>query len=104
MKICERVLPHAKQMIIDNDNNHRITNFNKVKKEGHTNQADHTPMWIKIDLKISPDKPEKTEVINFKDKEAQNISKTTPIRPRFLPLAWKATKTSQKKQIYGNTY
>ena len=34
-------------------------------------------MWIKVNLKVAPEKPEVIEVHNFKDKMAQNRFKET---------------------------
>ena len=75
--VCECVLPFVTQMVSDNDNNHRIANFNKIKSEGTTTEADHTPMWINIDLKITPNKPEKVEIKNFKEVKAQQDFKAS---------------------------
>ena len=74
--VCKRVLPHVQGMIIDNDKQHRITNFFNIKKGKNTTDADHTTMWMKINMKIAPEKPDKVELINFKDTDAQKLFKT----------------------------
>ena len=76
--VCERLLPYVQEMTIDNEGNHKITNY----KDGqNTTESDHTPMWIKVNMKVAPERPEEVEVLNFKDVIAQqrfkvNTSKT----------------------------
>ena len=65
--VCERVLPYVQEMTIDNEGNHKITNF---KNGENTTESDHSPMWIKVNLKVAPEKPEVIEVVNFKDEMA----------------------------------
>ena len=74
--VCERMLPYVKQMVIDNHKNHKIAHFHNVKKGGKPIDSDHFPMWLEIELKVSPEKPEKTEIQNFKDTEGQKKFKT----------------------------
>ena len=77
--VCERLLPYVQDMTIDNEGNHKITNY----KDGNNpTESDHTPMWIKVNLKVGPERPEVIEVLNFKDEKAQhrfkeNTSNTT---------------------------
>ena len=76
--VCECVLPYIQEMIIDNDQKHPITNFrNRIK----ITQGDHIPMTLKVNLKVKPEKPEKIEILNYRDQNAQvkfkeNTSKT----------------------------
>ena len=65
--VCERVLPYVQEMTIDNEGNHKITNF---KNGENTTESDHSPVWIKVNLKVAPKKPEVIEVLNFKDEMA----------------------------------
>ena len=62
------MLPFVKEMIIDIDGKHTITNFKNGKR---TSKSDHTTTWMKVNLKITPEKTEKVEILNFKDEKAQ---------------------------------
>ena len=58
---------------------HKITNF---KHGENTTEADHVPMTLKMKIKITPEKTEKVEILNFKDQNAlkmfrENTSNTT---------------------------
>ena len=99
--VCKRVLPFVTKMIIDNDNDHRITNFNNVKKGGKTTEADHTPMWIEINLKISPEKTEKIELTNFKDPVAQkNFKRMTDETEEFTRCTESEKNITDKIEIW----
>ena len=64
--VCQRVLPFISEMIIDNDKKYRLTNYTNVINDGSITEADHSPMVLKVNLSIVPDKPKKIEVFNFK--------------------------------------
>ena len=77
--VCESVLPYVQEITIDVEGNHKITKF---KDGNNTTESDHTPMLIKVNLKVAPERPEVIELLNFKDQKAQqrfkeNTSKTT---------------------------
>ena len=55
-------------MVIDQNGNHTITNCKDGK---HTTKSDHATMWLKVGIKIAPQKPDKVEILNFKDTKAQ---------------------------------
>ena len=65
--VCQRVLPYVTHMKIDSDKKYNLTNFKPVSKGRKAIDADHVPLILKIDLKISPSKPEKIEILNFKN-------------------------------------
>ena len=99
--VCERVLPYVTEMKIDNDNQHRITNFYNIKKGNKTTNADHIPMWITVDLKVAPEKPEKIEIINFKDTEAQKQFKTkTNLTKDFTECTESGENITDKSEIW----
>ena len=72
--VCENILPFVQEMMIDSDD-HTITNFRKGKT---TTKADHAPMWLKLNLKILPEKLEQVVVLNYKDKTGQKRSHDEP--------------------------
>ena len=79
--VCGRVLPFVKEMVIDNDKEHTITNFKNGSK---ITESDHAPMWLKLNLKISPQKTENVVVLNFKDQRGQQMFKeNTSITTEF---------------------
>ena len=59
--VCNNVLPFVNEMVIDNDKNHTITNFRNTKKP---TDSDHSPMWLKLNLKICPEKNENVVLLN----------------------------------------
>ena len=66
--MCQKVLPYVHEMKIDNEGKHKITNF---KSKRNSTEADHAPMWMKVNLKITPERPSKETILNFRDKTAQ---------------------------------
>ena len=66
-------------MNIDNDNKYRITNFRNRNKITH---GDHVPMTMKVSLMVKSEKPEKIEILNYRNKNSQirfkeNTTKTS---------------------------
>merc|ERR1712105_91888 len=66
-----RVLPHVRRMVIDEDKNFILTNYKKAKFGGKATDSDHFTQYMDIELEIESIKPEKNEIYNFKDKESQ---------------------------------
>ena len=69
--VCQRVLPSVTEMIIDSDRKHIITNYSKSKNGGKSVDSDHLTTLLKVNLKVSPEKPLKIEIYNFKDREGK---------------------------------
>ena len=69
--VCHLVLPHVKRMVIDVDRKYVLTNYKQARKGGKAADSDHATEFIDVDLKLSFDKPERRELWNFKNKEAQ---------------------------------
>ena len=80
--VCENILPFVQEMMIDSDDR-TIINFRKGKT---TIKADHAPMWLKLNLKILPEKPEKVVVLNYKNKAGSWI---THLKYQNLLIAYK---------------
>ena len=74
--VCQRVLPSVTEMIIDSDRKHIITNYSKSKNGGKSVDSDHLTTLLKVNLKVSPLKPLKIEIFNFKDREGKEKFKT----------------------------
>ena len=73
--VCHLVLPHVTRMIIDEERRYVLTNYERAKKGGKVSDTDHATEYMDLDLKIATEKPERVEVWNFKNKEAQTIFK-----------------------------
>ena len=92
--VCHLVLPHVKRMVIDVDKKYVLTNYGQVRKGGKATDSDHATEFMDLDLKIVFEKPERRELWNFKNKEAQEnfkvlTSETTEFSDCFsnkLPL------------------
>ena len=81
-------------MVIDVDKKYVLTNYGQVRKGGKATDSDHATEFMDLDLKIVFEKPERRELWNFKNKEAQEnfkvlTSETTEFSDCFsnkLPL------------------
>ena len=69
--VCDRVLPYITRMVIDEERNYVLTNFEKVRKGGEATNSDHNTQFMDLDLKIESEKPVRTEMFNFKNSEGQ---------------------------------
>ena len=69
--VCNLVLPYLTKMVIDEDKNYILTNYENVRNGGKANDTDHATEYIDLNLKIFTEKPKRQEVWNFKNKEAQ---------------------------------
>ena len=69
---CHRVLPYVEQMRIDENRSYALSNF----KPGKVTESDHNVEFLDLSLKFSRLKPERIELFNFKDKNAQTVFQT----------------------------
>ena len=61
-----------RKMVIDEDRKFTLTNYAQVRRGGKSANTDHLLEYMDLDLKIETEKPERRELWNFKNKEAQN--------------------------------
>ena len=73
--VCSRVLPHITKMVNDENKKYILTNYGNVRKGGKANDTDHVTQYMDLDLKVILEKPERIEILNFKDKIAQSLFK-----------------------------
>ena len=73
--VCSRVLPHITKMVIDEDKKYILTNYEHVRKGGKATDSDHFTQFMDVKIEVETEKPERTEVFNFKDKDAQQTFK-----------------------------
>ena len=74
--VCDRVLPHIVRMEIDESKKYVLTNYEQVRKGGKAADTDHATQVMDVDLELLTEKPVRTELVNFKDKECQQIFKS----------------------------
>ena len=73
--VCSRILPHISRMKIDDDKNHILTNYKPARKGKKATDTDHFTEILDVDLEVVPEKPQRREIFNFKNKKAQEIFK-----------------------------
>ena len=71
--VCSRVLPFVKRMVIDEGKKYILTNYEQVKKGGKASDTDHATEILDVDLNIIKEKPERRELFNFKNIDAQKL-------------------------------
>ena len=62
-------------MVIDESKKYILTNYHPAKKNGKAIDSDHLTHYMDVDLKFSKEKPERREILNFKDVEGQKLFK-----------------------------
>ena len=73
--VCERVLPFVQKMVIDEEKQNILTNYKAVRSGGVAVDSDHLTQIMDLDLKYVSEKPQRVEIFNFKEKEAQILFK-----------------------------
>ena len=73
--VCSKILPHIKQMVIDEAKIYVLTNYSQVRKGGKSKDSDHLTEYMDLDFKIKPNKPKRVELFNFKNQNAQKYFK-----------------------------
>ena len=74
--VCDKVLPFVTKMIIDEKKKFVLTNYERVKKGKKASDSDHATQILDVNLNIRKEKPERRELFNFKDVEAQQKFKS----------------------------
>ena len=70
---CEKILPYITRMKVDEKRELTLTNFSSFKKVGRVIETDHNPVILEVNLEFSESKPERLEIFDFKNTEAQEI-------------------------------
>ena len=73
--VCNTVLPHITKMVVDEEEKYILTNYRQVKYGGKATNSDHFTQYLDLDLKIITEKPNRREIWNLKNKEAQKAFK-----------------------------
>ena len=74
--VCQHVLSSVTEMTIDTDRKHIATNYSKIKNNGRAIDSDHLTTILKVNLKVTLEKPPKIVIYNFKGKEGKKKIKT----------------------------
>ena len=73
--VCDQILPFVTRMVIDEDKNYILRNYEKVRKGGKSIETDHATEYMDLALEIITEKPKRTEIWNFKNHEDQETFK-----------------------------
>ena len=73
--ICSRMLPYFTRMVIDDKKQHILTNYKGANNGGKAIDTDHFTQYMDMDLEFSREKPERREILNFKNSKAQDTFK-----------------------------
>ena len=64
--VCNRVLPYIMKMKIDEEKEHVLTNYTRVKSDGKATDSDHNTQYMDLNLEIEDLKSKREEIFNFK--------------------------------------
>ena len=67
---CQQILPFVKRMTIDENREHALTNYSKVKIQGRVIESDHNVETLEVDLVFNNVKQERTQIYDFKNRDA----------------------------------
>ena len=73
--VCQRLVPHVKEMVIDDKKGNILTNYFGPKKGKKAVDTDHMTMMLKMNLKTSSQKSQRIEIFDFKNKKGQQTFK-----------------------------
>ena len=74
--VCKRLRPYLKEMIIDDQKDKILTNYNGVNKGKKVAvDTDHMTMLLKMNLNIFPQRSQKIEMLDFKYKKGNKFLK-----------------------------
>ena len=96
--VCSYILPFVTRMVIDERKNYILTNYQSAKKTGKAIDSDHLTQYMDVNLKFSKEKPDRQEMLNFKDKEGQKTFKISTSKTDEFSNCFK-TKLPLLKQV-----
>ena len=71
--ICYKVRSFLKRMIVDQERDHCLTNFNPAKIGQKVKESDHNPLIMELQMKYHQSRPDRVELFNFKNIECQEV-------------------------------
>ena len=69
---CSRVRPYFTKIVIDESKKFILTNYQQVRNGGKANDSDHNTQYLDLDIEVENDKPERIEILNYKEKLGQS--------------------------------
>ena len=83
--VCNRVLPHVTAMKIDEQKEHVLTNYARMRIDGKVTDSDHNTQYMDLNLEMENTKPEKREILDLKNKAGQEkFKKVTSEKGKFV--------------------
>ena len=69
--VCDKVRSYLNKMVVDEENQHSLTNFHPANQGRKVKVSDHNPLIMELNLMSSGRKSERLELFNFKNEECQ---------------------------------
>ena len=69
--VCDRVLSYVKKMLVDEEKEFVLTNYNKKNGEVVAKDSDHNTLVMYMDIPYSNVKPKRVEIFNLRNPEGQ---------------------------------
>jgi hypothetical protein len=60
--VCDKIIPYATRMVIDEKREHVLTNYSAVKHVGKIVESDHNPLFLYLNLQFSRIRKERVEI------------------------------------------
>ena len=83
--VNEKLSPFLKRMVVDENRDFILSNFDQAKKNKRIIESDHNGLILEIDIQFSHKKPERLEMFNLKNIECQKAFKTVSYTHLTLP-------------------
>ena len=74
--VCEKVLQYITKMVVDEEKQYVLTNYNKVKGETVAKDSDHNTLVLYMNISYATVKPKRVQMFQLKDPEGQEIFQT----------------------------
>ena len=73
--VCDKVMQYVTKMVVDEEKQFVLTNYNQVKGETIVKDSDHNTLVLHMEITYTTFKPKRVEVFNFKHNEGQEAFK-----------------------------
>ena len=73
--VCDKVMQYVTKMVVDEEKQFVLTNYNQVKGEIVVKGSNHNTLLLHMEIAYTTFKPKRVEVFNFKQKENQELFK-----------------------------
>ena len=69
--VNEKILPHVKKMIVDENKEFGLINLSQMKKNKQLIESDHNALLLEIDINEGKEKPNREEIFNLRNRKCQ---------------------------------